>query len=337
MIDNTNLKSLGGGEINITSSFYNDYVIPAGAAFFSLLYNSNPNYEYKIYVISGEKISEENQKLLSETIAPFKNASINFINIENKFKKLFENTKSKGHYSEEIYYKLILTSVFPKLDKILVTDVDVVFLKDISELYNSFKIEDDYYISAARGIFKKETNPVGTKNFISKLEETYTQEEKQKINWAGGFYIFNLKKMREDNIEDKLLNFAQENSSRLMQPEQDTLNIICYPKIKTMPPNALVCSYAYDMFTKEEDYELDSNFNKEEVIFALNNPIQLHYATSHKPWNYNCGKNKIWFEYLIKTPMFEIFTSKLFEKNRYKRVLSFKFPFHDKTFTLIKK
>ena len=74
--------------IPIMTCFNNNYVAPAGVCFYSLLENANPNFTYKIYVLHSD-ITDENQKLLKETISKFKNAELIFKNMQNRFGDIF--------------------------------------------------------------------------------------------------------------------------------------------------------------------------------------------------------------------------------------------------------
>ena len=70
-------------------------------------------------------------------------------------------------------------------------------------------------------------------------------------------------------------------------------------------PKFLVCSYLYDLYKKPLDFETDCNFSKDELMEAYKNPVQLHFATSKKPWkNPEITKAEKWFFYLSKTPIF---------------------------------
>ena len=140
--------------------------------------------------------------------------------------------------------------------------------------------------------------------------------------------------LREDNIEEKFLEFIKENTKKISCPEQDTINFICYPNIKLMPLNAMVCADEYKFYSRK-------NFNKnyrnfEQIEYRLNNPIQLHYATPNKPWNSACEKADIWYSYLIKTPMFETFLQKIFKKPNKKVLFSIQTPFKKRKISLIK-
>ena len=56
--------------IPVMHCFDNNYVIPAGVAFYSMLENADKSYQYKLYVLHSD-ITQENQDLLFETIKKF--------------------------------------------------------------------------------------------------------------------------------------------------------------------------------------------------------------------------------------------------------------------------
>lgn len=286
--------------IPIMTCFNNNYVIPASVAIYSILENSSKDYMYEFYILHSD-ISESNKQKLVENIKIFSNANLTFINMENKFADLFKNTSCKGHFSKEMYYKFLPAEIFPQYEKMIITDVDVVFKKDISQMFNDFNINDDYYLSASLQIYPKDLY----KKAMQKFSKIYKNEDLNAIFFAGGFYIFNLRKMREDKIVNKFISFAQKNSRWLTSPEQTTISLVCYPKIKEMSSNALVSTCMYDYYN-DKNFEKAMLQSKEEVIYALENPIQLHYAGSLKPWkNPSVTKASIWYEYLAKTNFYE--------------------------------
>ena len=318
--------------------FNNNYVIPAGVAFYSLLKNANSNYNYKIYVVHND-ITEKNQKILSQIVSQFNNAQIEFINIENNFSELFKKTKNKSHFSKEIYYKFLAPSLFKNYDKIIVSDVDVLWLDDISKLYFDFNINEDFYIYGWRELIQ--SNNTQEELWKKKKYKKFPKNDYHKLKIDVGFCVFNLKKMREDNLEEKFIEYANKNLNNLFCPEQDAINVVCYPKIKFMPANAIVCSEAYKNYLKTKKCYSDEIYSKEEKEFAFNNPIQFHWATHKKVWIEECPLKDLWKEYLFKTPkIFQELYIDYLEKNsnaNSKIIFSIKHPFREKIFQLIKK
>ena len=292
-------------EIPIMFCFDKNYVIPAAVAFYSLLEHANKKYNYVLYVLHSD-ISAKQQKQLEETIKEFKNAKIVFKNMNHRLDEEWKECYRGDHFSKEVMYKLLVASIFPQYDTIIVSDVDVVFLGDISKSYHFIKENEDYYIAGVKPIGK-------VMDYLNCYKNSWSDEEIEKLGEVcGGYLVMNLKKIREDNIEDKFMNSIKENSHRLNQMEQDILNIVCYKHIKHLPLQYIACSYMWDYFKNEKDLHTDSNYSFKEIKLAMEKPIQLHYATSIKPWkNVDCTKSEIWFEYIVKTPFLKEYLTEL--------------------------
>ena len=290
-----------GRIIPIMHCFDNNYVVPASVAFVSMLENANKQFFYKLYVLHSD-ISEQNQKKLKSIVEQFENATLEFINMQNKFQDLFDATFTKGHYSKEIYYKFLAPSLFPQYEKMIISDVDVVYNGDISKEYLNFEQNSDSYFAGVRGSKLKGS---WLETFFEKCYSNFSDEERNKLLTGAGYWIFNLKKMRDDGCEQKFLNFAKKNIKRLKQPEQDVVNSVCFPNITLLPLNSMVCTYMYDLYKEEADFSKDLIYTKDEIRKAIQEPIQVHYASCVKPWNTpTCTKSEIWFSYLLKTPFF---------------------------------
>ena len=287
-------------KIPIMFCFDKNYVIPAAVAFYSLLQYANKKYKYIFYVLHSD-INDSQQQKLCETIKEFDNCEIKFINMEHKLENEWKKSYRGDHFSKEVMYKLLAASIFPQYDKLIISDVDVVFLGDISESYFDLDaIKDDAYIAGVK--------PIGeVKKYFENYENQWSSEEIEKLGEiCGGYLVMNLKKIREDNIEKKFMKSLKDNSHRLNQMEQDILNLVCYGKIKHLHLKYVACSYMWDYYQTEKDMETDENYTKDEIEEALNHPVQLHYATSIKPWkNVDCTKSDIWFQFIVKTPFLE--------------------------------
>lgn len=116
--------------IPVLHCFNDAYVIPAAVSFYSMLEHADASREYRLYVLHSD-ISEEHRKKMQETISPFKNATLEFIDMKGRFEDLFSDIKFKAHYSKEMFYKFLAPSLFPQYDKMMITDVDVVWMDDI--------------------------------------------------------------------------------------------------------------------------------------------------------------------------------------------------------------
>jgi lipopolysaccharide biosynthesis glycosyltransferase len=280
-------------------SFNNDYVIPAAVAFRSLLENASTEYFYKLHVLHTDISLENRQKLQDVRLDFATHASLEFWYMQNRFDDLWKKTKTKGHYSKEILYKFIAPSLFPQYDKIIVSDVDVVFLGDVSASYFSFDAAEDIYVAGVAGVGK-------ILHILEVYKNDFSHDEISKLVIGSGYMIYNSNKMRADDLESSFLQCFESNHLRVLQAEQDVINLCCHPRIKFLPLKNMVCNYVYDLYKTEEDFDTDKAFSRLELKDAMENPIQLHYAGAKKPWkDPDCTKVETWVKYLTKTPFCE--------------------------------
>lgn len=288
--------------IPILTCFDDNYVIPAAAAFQSMLTHADAACHYHIYVLH-DNISPRNQQRLQTLISRFANASAEFIVMKNNYGELWESLKFKGHFSKEIFYKFVPPSLFPQLDKIIITDVDVIFANDVAPSYLQFDPASDDYLAAVK-------RPLLKGSWLENHRQTYSkyfssQECDALCNIGAGYMILNLRKCRQDNIESKLIDFVLANQQRLQCPEQDAFNFVCRGHISLLPLRTMACTYLYDLYQTPQDLQNDLNYSAEEIAEALANPIQIHYATAIKPWNeLTCSKSGEWIKYLQQTEFF---------------------------------
>jgi len=280
--------------------FNNEYSIPAAVAFRSLLENASKDYFYKLYVAHTD-ISEENQQKLQEIRLEFhEHASLEFLQMQNRFEDVWKKTRTKGHYSKEAFYKLIVPSLFPQYEKIIVSDVDVVFLGDVSPSYFSFDAAEDIYVAGVGGVGK-------ILYILDDYKNNFSTDEISKIVINAGYMVYNLSKMRQDNLETSFLRCIESNYWRILQLENDIINLCCYPKIKFLPLENMMCNYVYDLYHTDEDFNNDKTFSELELRTAMENPILIHYPGDWKPWKEDCTKAEEWLKYVIKTPFCEQF------------------------------
>lgn len=307
--------------IPIFFTFNRNFIVPAAVAFYSLLKNADKQYFYKMYVLHSD-ITEKQKKKLQKVLVSFKTySSLVFVNVEKYHDSEWSTLNSKQHYSKEIYNKLILDLVFPQYDRIICSDVDVVFEGDISKSYFSFPNEM-FYVSGIRGVVETAITDRYVKDF---------NERERKLIYHGvgaGYLLLNLQQIRQDGIGQKMRDFYKNNLHRLIQPEQDVINLCCYPNIRYLSLNYMVCTYLYFM-NKECIRYFDDIENPEFILNeALRNPIQVHYAGYNKPWNsFFITKWTLWlhvlydagfvFEYLKKLPFYILQRRKKYSLHRF--------------------
>lgn len=287
--------------IPIMHCFDNNYVVPAAVSFYSMLENANKDYNYRLFVLHND-ITVQNQVKLSQVVQSFSNASLEFINMDNSFEDIWRGFQNVGHFSKEVLYKLLAPSIFPEYEKIIITDVDVVFLGDISESYFSFESGEKVFFAGVHHICPKHS---WLENYYENYEENFGKGSIEQLKVCGGYLVANLVQLRQYNKED-FIKFLEKHSYRLLQAEQDVINFCCkQEEIRYLPLNYVVCSYQYGLYSDWRERDFDLFYSREEIQDAMNHPIQLHYAADIKPWkNPTSSKADIWFYYLSKCGMF---------------------------------
>jgi len=291
-------------EIPIFFTFDNNYVVPAAVAFYSLLRKAKDNIYYKMYVLHSD-ITENNKKLLYEIIAKCNNASLEFKNtcgfLQNEWENgnfYGNNEKGKTQFTSDAIVKCFAARFFPEFDKIIYSDVDVVFMDDVSELYDVDL--SDKYIAAVKNAFMKfdhnELSHFSVENY-KKFKDTY---------FAGGIWILNLEIIRRDKIEKVMLEIINDDKIVKKWNDQDIMNISCCNKVEYISLRYISYPYILDRLFSEN---FSSHFSKDEITDSVILPKIIHYA-GYKPWKrtVNCGD--IWWNYfnvlnLPKTKIFE--------------------------------
>ncbi len=289
----TNMYSI----IPVVITIDDKYSLPASVAIISLLRNARKKVKYQIIIVTDD-LSKRNEALL---IRGFKKYNSFYGLIVKKVKNLkiveiWENTLHKSHFSKEILYRLALADILPEYDKVILTDVDVIFCGDLDESFVMYSENEDWHIAGVKFL-----------NDIIPFFNTYRGFSEETINLlkykgvSTGYCILNLKQLRMDNMPENYFTFYINNMDNLLQPEQDTISICSYPKLKYLPAKYLSCTFLYSL--SSENYKNDPNHSNDELIEAINFPIQIHFVAKPKPWE---SKKIIhgdkWFYYLTKSP-----------------------------------
>lgn len=285
--------------IPVFFTFDRNYVLAAAVAIYSLLKNASKQYQYALYVLHTDIPISKQQRLI-RLLDRFSNATLEFIDVS-----VFDDDKSiqqkKAHFSKEIYYKLIVAEVFPQYSRIICSDVDVVFLRDISSSYFLFEDEFFYFAGVGQILEGNRMNDYG--NRFSQEELSILEKE-----IGAGYMLINLDAIRKMGIQSQLTTFYKKNYSRLYLPEQDCLTLCCWPHIKYLPMEYGICVEHYrvdpdsaSFYKGSEVYFSDQKQGAKLFKQALETPILLHYAGALKPWNsYFREKWNIWLSMMYE-------------------------------------
>lgn len=247
-------------------------IIPAGAiAIKSLIDCAKSETEYDIYVFHPD--------ISDSTVAAFEQMcresrhDISFLKVDkSRFK---DAPKSRGSWREIVYYRILISELLPQYDKVIYSDVDVLFKADMSEVYAA-----DLEGFEWGGVAAEQNTPeaVGHKYFPENGHEF--------IFWTG-FMLLNTRYMRENNFVDRCFEVIGKVGDRLKFFDLDTINIASHG-IKPLPLRyvALQSLFRCDGFAGMPEYiHLKNLYSDMELSAAQADPAIVHYAGKPgKPW-----------------------------------------------------
>ena len=290
--------------IPIFFTFDTNFVLAANVAIHSMLRHASQAYHYDLYVFHT-KLRPRHQRSLQKSIKEFTNATIHFINV-SEYDEMIKKLENKSHFSKEIFYKLIAPDILPQYDRIICSDVDVIFLGDISTAYFLFPDEKFYYAGVTA--ISATNNKQRMVNYQNKFNEKELKILEGGI--AAGFMLINLKEIRNDHKQDEIINYYVQNYKNFYLPEQDCITLTCWPYIKYIPMEYNLPTAFYSLDMENDEFFQGNPFfagNKAEALAKFRNglahPIQLHYAGFNKPWNsFGITRQKDWMEALMDVP-----------------------------------
>lgn len=271
--------------VPIAFAFDNNLVLPACICISSLLVNAKEDTFYDIFILHSANIKLEKEKL-DKIPEYYKNCRIQYRQVDNTFDSAFE---IRG-ITTSTYYRLLIPDLIPEYDKIIYSDVDIIFRMDLSSLY-SLELGNNY-IAATRELGMNYTE--GGKKYIRSLKELILGDYIQ-----AGFIIMNSKVLKAENV---ISQFKQWSCKKLKYQDQDILNIVCKGKVLYLSLEYNMTDYSYFFATRKPEL-IKTLFYREIVDFAISHG-NIHF-NGHKPWkNYSINFD-IWWEYYRKSPFFD--------------------------------
>ena len=193
---------------------------------------------------------------------------LNYFKIPPVFKFIHKKWKN----TDTVEYKLLLSLIYPDIPRIIFLDGDTLIFTDISEMYN-LEFNDNYLLGY----------PYHTADSLDKWDP-----DNFKIYVNGGVLLFNIHKIRKDNMDLKLLLFHGVNYTRTNFFEQDSLNYIYKNKIGLLPLKYGVYLFGnIEEYKKEYLYKMRIDINLTELENAIEKPSIVHLC---------CCNPKVWFK-----------------------------------------
>lgn len=278
--------------IPIVFSTDNNYALYLGVTLQSLIVNSDKSTNYDIIILE-ENLHEAIKNRYMDLIRNYSNISIRFYNMTSFIKdyaceKLFVKTLTVA-----AYYRLFIAEIMINYEKVIYFDSDIVIKTDLKDLYGHDIT--NFYAGAVKDIGA--VYLISHVDFIDYLKEVLDIDDKC-YYFNSGVMLFNLTKIRNDNLQEKFINVAQKNNK--YYHDQNVLNSVLYK-------NILYLDTSYN----SKAYEFTTLYNAFKDKFVVENYMNsskiLHFAGDTKPWKSLGGGRHVWewWQYARQTSFYE--------------------------------
>jgi len=228
--------------------------------------------QYRIYILTNDVTENDIVEIRSLEKDNFK---IEIVDVNPKIESIKNKVALRDYYSVSIYFRLFIPTLFPQYDKAIYLDSDIVLNDDIAKMFKE-DIGNNYL-----GAVLDET-VFTNKDFIYYVREALDVTEKQYFN--SGVLIMNLKKFRDNDIENDFYKWVNSYDFGTVAPDQDYLNCISKNKVKYLELGWNKMPIGQDM--SDEKLHL------------------IHYNMFFKPWKYEDVMFDKYFWDVAKTTSF---------------------------------
>lgn len=288
------------GEMNPVAAFFSfgDSCVPfAAGALRSLAEHTDPHRSYDLMILHRD-ISEKSEKRLQTVLEGYPNISLRLIDVS----ALAGDIPFAGNHQigVDTFYRLLAPELFREYQKILYLDADMIFLRDVGELYDT-ELGDSLLGCAV--------DPDHVGQYCGGAEDTreYTdtvlKQKKPLEYFQAGVILMNLAALRSAFQPGELISFAAKGQFRDMV--QDALNIFCEGRVTFLDPR-------WNVLTDCMGQRIQNSirFAPKRIIDGYQesrmDPYIIHYAGAEKPWDAPLSDMaEFYWEYARKTVFYE--------------------------------
>lgn len=250
--------------INVCLACDDNYSKYAGVVIASVLANSAQKDDLYFYILDGG-IKEENKTKINE-LKSIKDCEINFVNVDESLFEEYKDIKTHAYITLPAYYRLKLASLLPEVDRIIYFDCDIVVNTSLKPLFNT---------------------DLGSCPFCGVKDINKRKLKKNPGYINSGVLVMDLKNIREQNVEEELLNWTKEHFDSIKTGDQEIINEALKGRIKIVSDKWNVQS---SNFTNRSSY--------------IKEPCVVHFVAKKKPWHWASFSyhRDLYFKYLQLTP-----------------------------------
>lgn len=262
-----------------------NFAMPTAVALTSLKINKQKNTIINVYILCNNLSLEQKKRIEKLNDKDFNIIFIDLEKIDNITKYSIKGITANS----TAIYKFYIQNILKDLDKVIYVDGDVIFNRGIESI-NNYDIGDNYVGAVIDHNI----------NYFNRLKY------KNYSYFNSGILVLNLKKLRDDNMDEKLIYYRNNKYNDYM--DQDTLNYVFKNKVSLLPLRFnLQVALITNNYSNNKKYHY-SNVKKrmqlceDSLDDVINNSIIIHYCDK-KPWRFNdVPLSEKWDEYFYKSP-----------------------------------
>lgn len=258
-------------KIPVVFAFDENYALPASVAIASLVASCGPKTNYEVIVLHESLPKAVRKKI--ETIC-----RVRWVGMDAR---VFADAPVV-HWGRLTYYRLLMARCLPEYERVIWSDVDVLFKEDLSEVFQA-----DLSGAAWGGVVAECSNcPNG-----------------HHAHWGNnpcvhmpGFMVADLARWRAEGLTEKFLEVIRSRPGELKMQDLDVLNLSCSP-IAVLPLEYCVLEnlrYEEHVRDTREWPWLSSFYSEEDLVRARDAARIVHYAGGRSP--------KVWLRQLDNIP-----------------------------------
>ena len=276
--------------IPIAINIDNNYYLQAIVFLTSLIENIGPRTKYEIYILTSDKFEYKPKKSIYSLVIKYgiEKINIKFINMKNNFR----NAVISEHITTAAYYRLLLSSMLPNVDKIIYCDCDIINFEDLSDMYN-LELKDNIYY---RGIL----------DYFSHHNELFDFRVYSEMYLNSGILLINLKALKINEIEKEFIDICE--NHYLRHHDQTAINVVCSGHLEKLPIKYGI--FKFESFSQLVKYNNEQSikyrYSEDELKEGYYSPVNLHFAGFNKPWNHmNVKFEEYWWHYARKSDFYK--------------------------------
>jgi len=264
--------------IPIILTFDNNMSLPAAVCISSMMMSAKDDTFYDIFVLyAGEPPVIDGLERIRDV---YPNMELHYRSVGNFFSSAFE---IRG-ITKAAYYRLLAANLVPEYDRVLYSDVDIIYRMDLWDIFNIEMGNNVVAAVHANGI----ASDMNNSHYIRSIgldPVSYV---------VSGFMLMDLRKMRDADLVSEFIEMSRE---QYKYQDQDIINIVCKNRIMQIPNfYSLGVASIKEIIDDIGKCAIDSRY--------LLEGSNLHF-NGVKPWKGWCPNMDQWWECYRKSPIYD--------------------------------